>query len=235
LKYQDYFDTTTAEVHAKLYDALWPFHPANQHHLLTNDSEQVRDYQTQSSQARHRQELYGPLWIAVTLVIEFCILSHLVGAFKLESTIKQQTAAGYLFSQDDLQTKFANQSVARLFSICFLVVFLLLINPFVGYLVFKNKGAIEVTFTHLLQIYGYSLTVFIPLGLIHCFLFGLDRLRLILTVAACAVSMYYVYKETREFVVKYLEDDEGTMKGIKMFSLCSIAIYGMLFRFYFMG
>jgi len=29
------------------------------------------------------QELYGPLWIAVTLVIEFSILSHLIGALKL--------------------------------------------------------------------------------------------------------------------------------------------------------
>jgi hypothetical protein len=36
-------------------------------------------------------------------------------------------------------------------------------------------------------------------------------------------------------VVKYLEDDEGSMKGMKMFSLCSIALYGILFRFYFMG
>ena len=45
LKYQDYFDTTTSEVKAKIMDALWPFHPANQHHLLKNDSESVRDYQ----------------------------------------------------------------------------------------------------------------------------------------------------------------------------------------------
>jgi len=41
-----------------------------------------------------------------------------------------------------------------------------LLNPFIAYLVFKNKGAMEVTFTHLMQIYGYAYAVFVPLGLV---------------------------------------------------------------------
>jgi hypothetical protein len=44
LKYQAYFDTTTEEVQHKLIDAMWPFIPENQHHLIENDAESVRDY-----------------------------------------------------------------------------------------------------------------------------------------------------------------------------------------------
>ena len=38
-KYQTYFDTTTDEIQHKLIDALWPFIPENQHHLIENDAE----------------------------------------------------------------------------------------------------------------------------------------------------------------------------------------------------
>lgn len=43
-KYQSFFDTTTDDIHNKLLDALWPFFPANQHHLIANDAEQVREF-----------------------------------------------------------------------------------------------------------------------------------------------------------------------------------------------
>lgn len=87
LKYQKYFDTNTEEIKRKLVDALWPFSPENQHHLVLNDCESVKDYSQQQSSRRSQEELYGPLWIAVTLIIEFCILSHLIGALKLQSVI----------------------------------------------------------------------------------------------------------------------------------------------------
>lgn len=51
---------------------------------------------------------------------------------------------------DDLLAKFANQSMSKLFKTTFLVAFMFLLNPFIAYLVFKNRGALEVTFIHLL-------------------------------------------------------------------------------------
>ena len=53
------------------------------------------------------QELYGPLWIAVTLVIEFSILSHMIGALKLQSVISS-SSENTQFQNDDLLTRFAN-------------------------------------------------------------------------------------------------------------------------------
>lgn len=41
----------------------------------------IRDYSQEKT--KKNQELYGPLWIAVSLIVEFCILSHMIGIFKL--------------------------------------------------------------------------------------------------------------------------------------------------------
>jgi hypothetical protein len=84
-KYQVYFDTNEKEISHKIRDAIWPFFPENQHHLKVNDQEMISDYSEQKMKTN--QELYGPLWIAFTLVIEFSIISHLIGAFKLQSVI----------------------------------------------------------------------------------------------------------------------------------------------------
>jgi hypothetical protein len=71
------------------------------------------------------------------------------------------------------------------------------LKPFVAYLVFKNKGVLEVTFIHLLQICGYSLAIFVPLGFLRCVLYPLSRLRLILTIAAGMINLYYIQKDKR--------------------------------------
>lgn len=140
------------------------------------------------------------------------------------------------YTNEDLQIKFTNASLDKLFRITFLIILMFLINPFVAYTVFKNSGAIEVTFSHLLQIYSYSLTIFVPLGFVHCFIYPLARLRLILTVAAACISLYYIYKETREFVVKYLEgQDEQTLRYMKIFTVGSVSLFAFLFRYYFMS
>lgn len=93
----------------------------------------------------------------------------------------------------------------------------------------------EVTFAHLFQIYGYSLTIFVPLGFVHCVLYPLSRFRLLLTIAAGCISIYYVFKETREYVVKYLENvDETTLRYMKLYTVASTAVFGLLFRYYFL-
>jgi hypothetical protein len=196
----------------------------------------VRDYSTQQSKTRSQQELYGPLWIALTLIIEFCILGHMIGALKLQSLLTSGDTLQSQYQNEDLLAKFATQSMSKLFKIAFLVVLMFLLNPFIAYLIFKNRGAIEVTYIHLLQIYGYSLAVFVPLGFVHCLIYPLSRLRLLLTIAAAGISMYYVYKETREFVVKYLENsDDGTLWYMKVYTAVSTCVFALIFRYYFLG
>ena len=122
-----------------------------------------------------------------------------------------------------------------MFTISFLVTLMFLLSPFVTFLVFKNKGALEVTFIQLMQIFSYSLSIFIPLGFIHCVFYPLSRLRLLTTIAATGISLYYIYKETREYVVKYLEGaDDSTLWNMKVFTGAMIGGFAVLFRYYFL-
>jgi hypothetical protein len=114
---------------------------------------------------------------------------------------------------------------------------MLSVTPFVAFLVLKNKGALEVTYVQLTQIFAYSLTPFLPLGPLHCVLYPFSRLRLITTVGAVGISMYYIYKETREYVVKYLQggtDDEGTLRYMKVCLLAVVGCWALLLRYYIM-
>jgi hypothetical protein len=73
--------------------------------------------------------------------------------------------------------------------------------------VFKGKGAVEVTYSLLLQIYGYSFTIFIPVTFAYIIAEPLYNLRVFILLVAAAISLYYLYKETREYTVKYGKDD----------------------------
>jgi len=96
-KYQSYFDTTTAEIQEKLADALWPFFPEYQYHLAHEDSE---SQQVKQFIKRPNIELYGPIWIFITLIIEICILGHLQQAIRLEfgSQLEQSAPNSHYYS-----------------------------------------------------------------------------------------------------------------------------------------
>ena len=87
----------------------------------------------------------------------------------------------------------------------------------------------------MMQIYGYSLSIFIPLGFLHCLLYPLARLRLLTTILGSIFSLYYIYKETREMVIKYLEGaDDTTYWYMKVFAITSTIVFALLFRYYFL-
>ena len=57
-----------------------------------------------------------------------------------------------------------------------------------------------------------------------------------LTIAAGCISIYYMYKETREYAVKYLENaDETTFRYMKIYTVGSTAVFTFLFRYYFLA
>jgi hypothetical protein len=63
----------------------------------------------------------------------------------------------------------------------------------------------------------------------------LARLRLLTTIAAACISMYYIYKEPREYVVNYLEGAyEVTLWYMKIYTGTVVGVFAMLFRYYFL-
>lgn len=109
-----------------------------------------------------------------------------------------------------------------------------IVNPFVSYLIFKNRGAIEVTYASLFQIYGYSFAIFIPLALVNCVLMPLNRMRVFLLLASGAISLYYLYKETKEYLTKYIVDEQ-TWKYFVGYIVGSTVFFMLLFRYYFLN
>jgi len=63
-----------------------------------------------------------------------------------------------------------------------------------------------VTFVQLLHIYGYSYAIFIPGALLYLII-PLYRVRIFLLIVSGLISLYYVYKETKDVVLKYFDED----------------------------
>jgi len=80
------FQTNTASMKDKLTDALWPFTPDNQVHLPNHSTRaaQLREEKQRYSYLANRDELYGPVWILITLIVELLILGHISKLLKIE-------------------------------------------------------------------------------------------------------------------------------------------------------
>lgn len=85
----------------------------------------------------------------------------------------------------------ANYSLKKFFKTTFILLFMFTVNPFIAYLVFKNRGSLEVTFINLLQIYGYSFAIYIPLAIVNLIFIPLNRVRVFLLLCSGAISLYY--------------------------------------------
>jgi len=62
-KYAYFFNTNTKEVYDRLKDAMWPFFPQHQHHIIKPDGSRLAKPPAPTT------EIYGPLWILITLMI----------------------------------------------------------------------------------------------------------------------------------------------------------------------
>lgn len=60
----------------KLNDAAMPFYPENQTHLVPAPTQLP---------PRQQFELYGPLWIYITMIVEFLIVGHFQKLMNQES------------------------------------------------------------------------------------------------------------------------------------------------------
>jgi hypothetical protein len=116
-----------------------------------------------------------------------------------------------------------------MFKTTFLMIVLFFGNPFIAYLVFKNKGAFEANYIQLLHTYSYSFTIFIPVALLYLAV-PLYRLRIFILLASGAISVYYLYKETKEIMVKYF--DEASLKSFGIYIGTSTLLWIVLFRYY---
>ena len=110
-----------------------------------------------------------------------------------------------LKTSDEHLARVAKESISKVFKISFFMAFFFFCAPFVSYLIFKNKQAFEVNFPQLLHIYGYSFAIFMPLALTYVVV-PIYTFRWFLLLVGGCISLYYMFKETREIMVKYFDE-----------------------------
>ena len=148
------FETTTDVMYLKLRDALWPFHPENQPQSINPKNNQ--NYKGPSTASP--LEMYGPLWICVTLIIEILVLGHLskllniemgwggvddmVEADKelIETIVKRFGGANPLLFDPSSAT--ANEALTKVIRVAFIVIAYFILVPVAVALTFASSQSI---------------------------------------------------------------------------------------------
>ena len=74
------FETTTPIMTEKLRDAFWPFRPENQPNELNEANLETH----KRTSAFSPNEMYGPLWVMITIIVEMLVLGHLVRTLRAQ-------------------------------------------------------------------------------------------------------------------------------------------------------
>lgn len=132
-------------------DALWPFRPEEMPSEL--NPAQLETHRRASSFSPN--ELYGPLWIMFTLIVEMLIMGHIVKTLRanmgfgigssqdsadsmlVEQVIERYGGVGSMVF--DPSTANANQALKSIMRVFFLVFFFFAFVPFATYLVFISS------------------------------------------------------------------------------------------------
>lgn len=107
--------------------------------------------------------------------------------------------------------------------------------PFAMYMTLRsqNTGAMPITYSHLVQIYAYSLFCFIPTGFLYTIFWPYSRFRFFLLSGAVTCSCYYQYKETLEVGRKYLT--YNVFKRLAAGTITSTVLFALLIKVYFIA
>jgi len=131
--YQQYFDVDTEQVQTRIMNSAFP----------KKDGNFIRDHLNPTP------DLYGPFWIAVTLVFSAAICGNF--AHYIDSMGKE------LYAND----------FKLVTGISTLIASYVLLVPFALYLtLYYRKSSIQYSFVELVALYGYSLAILIPVSIL---------------------------------------------------------------------
>lgn len=148
---------------------------------------------------RDNSELYGPLWVFVTLVVEFIILGHLTNLMSTHASTKSEEIMNIMLQKNRSAT------LQRIMKLTFFFACFYLGLPFISYLQFKGRQAMDITFMSQLIAFSYSFVPFIPGSL---FIFGLQgywRVKYLSLIILWALQLFNIYKTTYEARRKYFD------------------------------
>ncbi|CAF3965120.1 unnamed protein product [Rotaria magnacalcarata] len=121
-----------------------------------------------NSTIRHNPDLYGPFWVCATFIITVAISGNIVAYFQLPDT--------------DFQIDFSKITLSAILICLYWWSMPTVVYFFFRYYIKRN----EYTFLELLCIYGYSLTIFIPVSIL--WMIPIVWLQWLLTIIASVIS-----------------------------------------------
>lgn len=173
-------------------------------------------------------ELYGPIWIYLTLVIEFVILGHMTNY--LADSAKHLQVNSELVAL--LSKKTADQSLKRIMKISFFLGVFYFGVPFVTYLMFKSKQAMEISYVQQLALTSYSYVVLIPASLLIFALQQFVRFKYLVLITVWLMHLFFMYKSMYDARKKYF--DFGANKQMAWFVLTQSFVFMWIYKSYFL-
>jgi hypothetical protein len=173
--YAPYFNVSTMEVLNRMRKALWPF--CTKTGIYEDEVSEVVD-------------LYGPIWIMITLIVEIAIVGFINHHIEL-ATLEIEALQGHLSNQSRSYAYYSLEKVART---AFVVYFYFMLNPLLVMLITRYTMEIpDVSYLWLFGVYGYSFTVFILTTVLN--VVPLEWLRWALVLTSAAVSLAVIIAE----------------------------------------
>ena len=169
--YAKYFDVGTFDVLNRLRKSIWPF--CSKSMLFEEDD---------------RVDLYGPIWIMLTLIVEIAIVGFINYQIDV-ATMAIELKGGVIPHYNS-----AYYSLTKIARAAFVCIAYFIANPFLIMLLIKYVLMIEeVQFLWLFAIYGYSFTIFVITTALN--VIPMEWLRWVFLGVSGAVSLMFIWTE----------------------------------------
>jgi len=208
--YKEYFNVKTYDVLGRLRKSLWPF--CSKTSLFVDED---------------RVDLYGPIWIMLTLIVEIAVVGFInyqidVAAMAIE--IKE----GYVPKQ-----MLASYSLTKIARAGFVCIAYFLLNPLLLLLLIKYVLMVDqVRFLWLFAIYGYSFTIFIITTVLN--VVPLDWLRWVFLGVSGFVSFFFVCVEMYSLLKGKLRQGFGKFFIVCLILALSHSVFVLALKQYFL-
>jgi len=153
-----------------------------------------------------KDELYGPIWIMFTLIIELLILGHVSNLLRIELGFGTQSTndrdivdqlvsrlgSGTLGYFDPTSIN-ANESLKKIVTLTFIVTSFFTIVPFAVYMLLRSAGPPQDdnSFLRIFMLYAYSMAVFIPGSALYTAAIGYSRVRWVVLIGSLLLASYF--------------------------------------------
>jgi len=155
-------------------------------------------------------DLYGPFWITTTLIVAITILSGLLEKFNAALN-------------PDIEFQFHTANIANFTAT---VVFFLMVVPVGLRFGVSYYTGQRTEYFKMLSLYGYSMTVFVPMCVLY--LLPLELFRYFIVLGAAFVSGFFIRKE-----IIHMFSEPHHVKVVTLGLIGIQLLFALIFKFYF--